>query len=146
MRVLRHPLITRFAARGRAWKPLILAPTLLCSVTDGVKHRFQMTHPPSPATPAAQVDAQMNTPPPQYGLQKRSIAIAGHKTSMALEPEFWAALEAIAAARGVTLAALVAAIDSARAAAASARPLASAVRVFALLQGRQGEADTGEGR
>ena len=61
-------------------------------------------------------------------LRKRSLVLAGHGTSVALEPEFWAALEALAAARGVSLAALVAAIDDAR----GERPLASACRVAAL--------------
>jgi predicted DNA-binding ribbon-helix-helix protein len=61
-------------------------------------------------------------------LQKRSFRLAGHATSVALEPAFWAALEAIAARRGVTLPALVAKTDAARGEA----PLASALRVLAL--------------
>lgn len=63
------------------------------------------------------------------GLVKRSLALSGHRTSIALEAEFWAALEAIAAARNERLGAVIAAIDSAR---EPARPLASALRVFAL--------------
>jgi predicted DNA-binding ribbon-helix-helix protein len=66
------------------------------------------------------------TRPP--GLRKRSISLAGHATSLALEPEFWAALEAMATARKASLAALVAHIDDAR----GSRPLASACRVAAL--------------
>lgn len=62
------------------------------------------------------------------GLKKRSLVLAGHSTSLALEPEFWAALEALAAAQGRSLAATVAAIDSAR----GERPLASACRVASL--------------
>lgn len=62
-------------------------------------------------------------------LVKRSISLAGHRTSIALEPEFWDALAALAAARGTTLAALIATIDATR---APERPLASALRVFAL--------------
>ena len=62
------------------------------------------------------------------GLRKRSIALAGHATSLALEPEFWAALEALAAARGLSLARLVGEIDQGR----GGRPLASACRVAAL--------------
>ncbi|MGE5566380.1 MAG: ribbon-helix-helix domain-containing protein [Parcubacteria group bacterium] len=62
------------------------------------------------------------------GLRKRSIALSGHATSLALEPEFWAALEAAAAREGVSLAALIGRIDDQRA----GRPLASACRVFAL--------------
>ncbi|MCA6223839.1 MAG: ribbon-helix-helix domain-containing protein [Phenylobacterium sp.] len=61
-------------------------------------------------------------------LRKRSLNLAGHATSLALEPEFWTALEALAAARGLRLAALVAEIDAGR----GARPLASACRIAAL--------------
>ncbi|MCA6258128.1 MAG: ribbon-helix-helix domain-containing protein [Phenylobacterium sp.] len=61
-------------------------------------------------------------------LRKRSLNLAGHATSLALEPEFWTALEALAAARGLRLAALVAEIDAGR----GDRPLASACRVAAL--------------
>ena len=61
-------------------------------------------------------------------LKKRSLALAGHATSLALEPEFWAALEALAGAQRRSLAATVAAIDATR----GARPLASACRVAAL--------------
>jgi len=62
------------------------------------------------------------------GLRKRSLVLAGHGTSLALEPEFWTVLEALAAARGLSLAGLIAAIDAERA----ARPLASACRLAAL--------------
>lgn len=62
------------------------------------------------------------------GLRKRSFTIARHRTSVALEPEFWDALERMAAARGLSLAALVAEIDAAK----SAGGLASALRVYAL--------------
>jgi predicted DNA-binding ribbon-helix-helix protein len=61
-------------------------------------------------------------------LRKRSINLAGHATSLALEPEFWEALTAMARVREVRLAALIAEIDAAR----GARPLASACRVAAL--------------
>ena len=40
-------------------------------------------------------------------LRKRSVVLAGHATSLALEPEFWAALEELARVRGLSLAALV---------------------------------------
>ncbi|MCW5774161.1 MAG: ribbon-helix-helix domain-containing protein [Rhodospirillaceae bacterium] len=60
-------------------------------------------------------------------LRKRSFTIARHRTSVALEPEFWAALERIAAARGLSLAGLVAEIDAAKSGA-----LASALRIHAL--------------
>nr|WP_314071777.1 ribbon-helix-helix domain-containing protein [uncultured Roseococcus sp.] len=63
-------------------------------------------------------------------LAKRSVRLAGHATSIALEPEFWAALEAAAARRGLTLAALIAQQDAERTGAHE--PLASRLRVFAL--------------
>ena len=62
------------------------------------------------------------------GLKKRSVLLSGHATSIALEPEFWAVLEAMARARGSSLAALIGAIDRER----EGRPLASACRVAAL--------------
>jgi predicted DNA-binding ribbon-helix-helix protein len=61
-------------------------------------------------------------------LKKRSVVLSGHATSVALEPEFWAVLDAIAAARGVSQAGLLAWIDETR----GRRPLASACRVLAL--------------
>jgi predicted DNA-binding ribbon-helix-helix protein len=67
-------------------------------------------------------------------LVKRSLRLAGHATSIALEPEFWAVLEAEAARRKVTLAALVAEQDAARTEAD--QPLASWLRVFALTLSR----------
>ena len=62
-------------------------------------------------------------------LEKRSFSLSGHRTSVALEPEFWAALTVLAAAGGVTLAGLITRIDAEREA---GKPLASAMRVFAL--------------
>ena len=61
------------------------------------------------------------------------MTLAGHRTSVALEPEFWAALETLALRRAQTLAGLVAAVDAAR---EPGRPLASALRVFALSSAR----------
>lgn len=63
------------------------------------------------------------------GLTKRSIMLAGHRTSIALEDEFWCVLESAAADRAVTLPVLIAEIDAAR---TPERLLASACRVFAL--------------
>ena len=60
-------------------------------------------------------------------LKKRSFTIARHRTSVALEPEFWSVLERIAAERGLSLARLVAEIDRYHQGA-----LASTLRVFAL--------------
>ena len=47
-------------------------------------------------------------------MQKRSLSIAGHRTSIALEPEFWTGLEALAEARGLPLTALIREIDEER--------------------------------
>lgn len=54
--------------------------------------------------------------------------LAGHATSLALEPEFWAVLDRVAVTEGASLAALIQRIDLER----GDRPLASACRVFAL--------------
>jgi predicted DNA-binding ribbon-helix-helix protein len=62
-------------------------------------------------------------------LEKHSISLSGHRTSIALEPEFWAALREIAARETVALAALVARVDAGR---MPEQPLASALRVFVL--------------
>jgi predicted DNA-binding ribbon-helix-helix protein len=47
-------------------------------------------------------------------MQKRSLTIAGHATSIALEPEFWSGLEDMARERNLPLAMLIRAIDEAR--------------------------------
>jgi predicted DNA-binding ribbon-helix-helix protein len=65
---------------------------------------------------------------PRPVLRKRSFTIAGHRTSVALEPEFWAAIEAEAEQAQLSLSAFVAQIDAAR----GARPLASALRLRTL--------------
>ncbi len=62
-------------------------------------------------------------------LVKRSFTLAGHRTSIALEPEFWEALESSAATQGRNLVTLISEIDSERSA---DRPLASMLRVHAL--------------
>lgn len=59
---------------------------------------------------------------------KRSIVIAGHKTSVSIEDAFWAALKDIAASRGSTVAELVATIDAGR----QHGNLSSAIRLFVL--------------
>ncbi|NBB52986.1 aryl-sulfate sulfotransferase [Rhizobium sp. CRIBSB] len=61
-------------------------------------------------------------------LRKRSISLSGHATSVALEPEFWAVLDEIAAERGLSHAALMKQVDETR----GRRPLASACRLLAL--------------
>ncbi len=60
------------------------------------------------------------------------MRLAGHRTSLALEDEFWAALESIARASGSSLPVLIAGIDEVRAQQAPEASLASAVRVYVL--------------
>ena len=69
-------------------------------------------------------------PPPAgfHGPVKRSMTIAGHETSISLEPVFWAALEAAARERNLPLSALVAEVDALRIAGPAAPNLASALR------------------
>jgi predicted DNA-binding ribbon-helix-helix protein len=59
---------------------------------------------------------------------KRSVLIAGHQTSISLEPMFWRELESAAHARGDPINALVAEIDVARLDAPSPPNLTSAIR------------------
>ncbi|RTL94147.1 aryl-sulfate sulfotransferase [Ancylobacter aquaticus] len=59
---------------------------------------------------------------------KRSIVIAGHKTSVSLEDQFWDALKEIAANRRSTLSEIVASIDSGR----NQGNLSSAIRLYVL--------------
>jgi predicted DNA-binding ribbon-helix-helix protein len=61
--------------------------------------------------------------------EKHSLTLSGHRTSVSLEPEFWHAFRAIAAAERRGLNALAAEIDAGRGA---GRGLASAIRVFVL--------------
>lgn len=58
---------------------------------------------------------------------KRSISVAGHRTSVSLEAEFWDALKLIAEKRGCPISKLVAEIDHNR-----AGNLSSALRVFVV--------------
>ena len=62
-------------------------------------------------------------------LVKRSFSLAGHRTSVALEPEFWDVLTDIATARTATLSTLVADLDRDR---LPDQPLASRLRIYAL--------------
>ncbi len=62
-------------------------------------------------------------------LVKRSLALHGHRTSLALEAEFWEVIDQAAAERGCSLAKLIAEIDDAR---EPEDALSSSVRVFAL--------------
>ena len=73
-------------------------------------------------------------PPPGgfRGPVKRSVTIAGHETSVSLEPAFWTALERAAGARALPLSALVATIDARRVEQADSPNLASALRTWLL--------------
>lgn len=70
------------------------------------------------------------TPSQDGGVVKRSVAIAGHRTSVSLEAPFWAALGAIADARATSIQALVAEIDAGR----GHSNLSSAIRVYVLAE------------
>lgn len=67
-------------------------------------------------------------------LIKRSLSLAGHRTSISLEPDFWAEVDRIARQEGQSVASLVGAIDAAR----EEEPLASSVRVWVLQALRTG--------
>lgn len=64
---------------------------------------------------------------------KRSVEIAGHKTSISLEPVFWDLLRKVAAREGVPVNALVARIDAERLEAQTPPGLASAIRVWLVV-------------
>jgi predicted DNA-binding ribbon-helix-helix protein len=64
----------------------------------------------------------------QSSVVKRSIVVAGHKTSVSLEDAFWTMVKKIAAGRDVTLSDLVASIDASR----EHANLSSAIRLFVL--------------
>ncbi len=60
-------------------------------------------------------------------IRKRSVMIAGHRTSVSLENAFWSALKSIATSRGLTVNQMVTEIDSRR-----SGNLSSAIRLFIL--------------
>jgi len=62
-------------------------------------------------------------------LERRSFSLAGHRTSVALEPEFWEVLGDLAAQQGTSLTHLIAEADSQR---RSDHGLASTLRLLAL--------------
>jgi predicted DNA-binding ribbon-helix-helix protein len=77
--------------------------------------------------------------PPSGGFHspvKRSITIAGHETSITLEPLFWQSLEEAGRRRGLPLSALVAEIDALRILADEPPNLASALRTWVLAEAR----------
>ena len=80
-----------------------------------------MSEPDAPEPP--------NTPP-YHPPVKRSIAIAGHKTSISLEPVFWEMLRDAASREELPVSALVARIDAERIQTDTPPGLASAIRVW----------------
>ncbi len=71
---------------------------------------------------------------PYHPPVKRSVEIAGHKTSISLEPLFWDLLKAAAWREGLPVNALVARIDAERIGAPTPPGLASAIRVWLVSQ------------
>jgi predicted DNA-binding ribbon-helix-helix protein len=65
---------------------------------------------------------------------KRSVMVAGHRTSVSLEAPFWEGLRAAAARRGLSVQGLVEQIDAGR----GEQNLSSAIRVFVLAAAREG--------
>ena len=74
---------------------------------------------------------------------KRSVEIAGHKTSITLEPVFWDLLRDNAAQMGVPINAVIAQIDAARLSAEQPTGLASAIRQYLVAQLSGGSAPQG---
>ena len=74
---------------------------------------------------------------------KRSVTIAGHETSISLEPMFWGALAAAAAKQGLPLNALIAAIDVERLDSEPPPNLTSALRQWLFSRGGGGGGSDG---
>ena len=77
---------------------------------------------------AAPGDAAGPAPDPQ-SIRKRSVTVAGHRTSVSLEEAYWGFLRRIAVARGQSISELVTEIDRQR-----RGNLSSAIRVFVLTE------------
>jgi predicted DNA-binding ribbon-helix-helix protein len=60
--------------------------------------------------------------------EKRSVSLSGHRTSVALEPEFWAAVDRLVETKAISLAAFVGQVDRQR----RGKNLASALRLTVL--------------
>ncbi len=78
----------------------------------------------------------MNAPSPFHPPVKRSVEIAGHKTSVSLEPVFWQMLLDAAQREGLPINALVARIDNERIKSPTPPGLASAIRVWLVVNAR----------
>lgn len=75
---------------------------------------------------------------PYHPPVKRSLAIAGHKTSISLEPLFWDMLRAAAVRLELPMARLVERIDAERIKASPAPGLAGAIRIWLVANERSG--------
>ena len=82
---------------------------------------------------------------PYHPPVKRSVEIAGHKTSISLEPLFWDLLRDVARAEAVPLNALVARIDAERIASPTPPGLACAIRLWLAARLQRGEQQPGQG-
>jgi predicted DNA-binding ribbon-helix-helix protein len=80
------------------------------------------------STPAGSLRPMATTESANARVVKRSLVVAGHRTSISLEDAFWRRLRRISAERGLSLNRLAAMIDASRAGA----NLSSAIRVFVL--------------
>jgi predicted DNA-binding ribbon-helix-helix protein len=79
-------------------------------------------------TTRGQSPIRTSAPSAAAAIVKRSISIAGHRTSVSLEDAFWRELKRLAVARGRSVSSLVATIDEDR----QDANLSSAIRVFVL--------------
>lgn len=80
-------------------------------------------------------------PAPYHPPVKRSVEIAGHKTSISLEPLFWEMLRDAAEAEEIPVNALVARIDEERIAADTPPGLAGAIRIWLVARMKKGDLD-----
>ena len=113
---MNHPLEQAEAADGDLVEPT--ARRMLAPRADGIVVDAMIAD-----AAAAPIAATLNP-----DIVKRSIVVAGHKTSVSLEDAFWHALKDIARERGQSLRSLVAAIDAGR----EGGNLSSAVRLHVL--------------
>lgn len=109
-----------------------MASTIGRKTNAGALNRLRKTDPGSAQTGRARasIGAQARRLAPL--IRKRSVTINGHRTSVSLEREFWAALEGIAERDSRSLASLIARIDRDRLTSAPPPGLASALRVYVL--------------
>ena len=85
-------------------------------------------------------DLRLPTPMPRDAIVKRSVTLTGHRTSLSLEQPFWEGVKRLAAARGLSVNALVAQVDRSRLTADGLPPnLSSALRLLVLRAALSGE-------